>query len=47
MIIPKELFSNSSCKKIFTIFTQKQSPEAFYKKAVLKNFKIFTGEHLC
>ena len=26
---------------------QKQTPELFYKKAVLKNFAIFTGRHLC
>ena len=26
---------------------QKQLPEMFYKKAVLKNFLIFTGKHLC
>ena len=27
--------------------TQKQPPETFYKNAVLKNFAIFTGKHLC
>ena len=26
---------------------QKQPPKVFYKKAVLKNFAIFTGKHLC
>ena len=26
---------------------QKQWPKVFYKKAVLKNFAIFTGKHLC
>ena len=26
---------------------QKQPPEMFYEKAVLKNFVIFTGKHLC
>ena len=25
----------------------KQPPEVFYKKAALKNFKLFTGKHLC
>ena len=25
---------------------QKQPPEVLYKKAVLKNFPIFTGKHL-
>ena len=27
--------------------TQKQAPEVFYRKAVLKQFAIFTGRHLC
>ena len=27
--------------------TQKQSPEVFFTKAVLKTFTIFTGKHLC
>ena len=26
---------------------QKHLPELFYIKAVLKNFAIFTGKHLC
>ena len=26
---------------------QKQSPEVFYKKGVLRNFTKFTGKHLC
>ena len=26
---------------------QKQPPVVFYKKAVLKNFAVFTGKHLC
>ena len=26
---------------------QKQPPEKFYKKAILKSFTIFTGKHLC
>ena len=26
---------------------QKQQPKVLYKKAVLKNFAIFTGKHLC
>ena len=26
---------------------QKQPPEVFYKKAVLKNFEIFTGKYIC
>ena len=26
---------------------QKQPPVVFYKKAVLKNFAIFTGKQLC
>ena len=36
-------FFNVSSK----IHQQKQPPEMFYKKAVLKNFAIFTGQHLC
>ena len=28
-------------------FSQKQPPEVFYKKIVLKNFRKFTGKHLC
>ena len=28
-------------------FVQKQPPEVFYKKAVLKSFAVFTGKHLC
>ena len=27
--------------------SQKQPPEKFCKKAILKNFAIFTGKHLC
>ena len=26
---------------------QKQPPEVFYKRAVLKNFAIFKGKHTC
>ena len=26
---------------------KKEPPEVFYKKAVLTNFAIFTGKHLC
>ena len=26
---------------------KKQPPKVLYKKAVLKNFKIFIGKHLC
>ena len=29
------------------MFFQKQPPEVFYKKGVLKNFTKFTGKHLC
>ena len=32
--------------KVYNNFFQKQPPE-IYKKAVLKNFVIFTGKHLC
>ena len=26
---------------------QKQPPEVFYKKDVLKNFAVFTGKYMC
>ena len=39
--VPKQLF-NFSFKKI-----QKQPPEVFCKKGVLKNFANFTGKHPC
>ena len=29
------------------ISLEKQPPEVFYKKAILKNLAIFTGKHLC
>ena len=32
---------------MFTMNTKKEQPEVFYKKAVLKNFSILTGKHLC
>ena len=32
---------------MFTMNTKKEPPEVFYKKAVLKNFSILTGRHLC
>ena len=32
---------------VFHQCVQKQTPEVFYKKAVLKNFVIFTEKHLC
>ena len=32
---------------ILLIDYQKQPPEMFYKKGVLKNFAKFTGQHLC
>ena len=28
-------------------FIQKQPPEVFYKKTILKNFAKLTGKHLC
>ena len=41
----KIAFTNS-CLITFKIM-QKQPPVKFCKKAVLKNFAIFTGKHLC
>ena len=32
---------------IWHCLRQKQPPEVFYKKVVLKNFAKFTGKHLC
>ena len=32
---------------MFTMNNKKQPPEVFYKKAVPKNFSIFTGKYLC
>ena len=29
------------------MYIQKQPPEVYYKKAVFKNFAMFTGKHLC
>ena len=41
------LFSVRNCEMGISEFTNaKQLPEVFYKKAVLKNFAIFTGKHL-
>ena len=34
-------------EEIERLQTQKQPPEVFCKKAVLKDFAIFTGKHLC
>ena len=36
----------NTCAFIFLWWNQKQ-PSVFYKKAVIKNFAIFTGKHLC
>ena len=30
-----------------TLYKQKQPPEVFYKKSVLRDFTKFTGKHLC
>ena len=37
----------NTCTFMFLCWNQKQPSEVFYKKAVLKNFAIFTGKHLC
>ena len=34
-------------QQMLTMNTKKEPPEVFYKKAVLKNFSILTGKHLC
>ena len=42
----RNIYKNT-CAFIFLWWNQKQPPEVFYKKAVLKNFAIFTRKHLC
>ena len=37
----------NSKQQMFTINNKQQPPKASYKKAVLKNFSIFTGKYLC
>ena len=37
----------NTCTFMFLWWNQKQPSEMFYKKAVLRNFAIFTGKHLC
>ena len=32
---------------VYTVYCQKQPPEVFCKKSVLKNFVNFIGKHLC
>ena len=32
---------------LFSLKLQKQPPEVFYKKAVIKNFAVLTGKQLC
>ena len=46
-VCPIELFF--TLLRIFShsLKKQKQPPEMFYKKGVLKNFAKFTGKHLC
>ena len=39
--------NKNSFQVSFFIFFQKQPWEVFYKKAVIKNFAIFTGKQLC
>ena len=39
--------NKNTCGFIFLLWNQKQPPEVFYKKALLKNFAIFTGKYLC
>ena len=49
----EHLWTTASRKRFFTSWGstfhhfQKQPQDAFYKKAALKNFLIFTGKHLC
>ena len=41
--IKKNIFVYSNCN----VEIQKQPPEVFHKKDLLKNFTIFTGKYLC
>ena len=41
-----ELLANSAVVWIVTLCFQKQPPEVFYKKDVLRNFTKFTGKQL-
>ena len=36
-----------ACEVMCVQYVQKQPPEAFLKKGVLKHFANFTGKHLC
>ena len=36
-----------ACDVMCVQYVQKQPPEVFFKKSVLKNFANFTGKHLC
>ena len=42
-----ELLANSAVVCIVTLCFQKQPPEVFYKRSVLRYFTKFTGKHLC
>ena len=33
------------CRTVSTIYDQKQPPEVFYRKTVLKNFALSIGQH--
>ena len=46
-ILNFEIFIKTHVIFIFLWWNQKQPPEVFHKKAVLKNFATFTGKHLC
>ena len=45
MLVKKSMYEAYSCTYAFD--KQKQSSEVFCKKAVLKDFTIFSGKHLC
>ena len=48
MIVNFEIFIKTHVLLyLFLLWNQKQPLEVFYEKAVLKNFAIFTGKHLC
>ena len=44
-VFPKFTFNVKEALK--SVHLQKQPPEVFYEKAILKNFAIFTGKNPC
>ena len=47
VIFFKTYFFSISISYMQILYDQKQPPEVFYKKVVLRSFTKFTGKHLC